>query len=427
VWRRNLYAAWLAQILSITGFGFVLPFVPFFIQELGVTEPESVRLWTGILSSAPALSMAIMAPVWGLLADRFGKKLMMLRAMAFGAVIMTLMAAARSVEMVLVLRVSQGLFTGTVTAAGALVATGTPKERLSYALGFLSSAAFIGISVGPMVGGLVAEALGYRASFLVGGAMLAAGFLLVLFLVKETNAPKVESPLPGPAEAVPAAQAPATPASPTADSSERPSRRGRLAGLVTLPMLGLFALIMVLRFVRALPIPFLPLYIQELRGQLEGSASATGLVSAGRGAVTALAALTIVRLGDRHSRLLLVGILLGLGGILTLPVFFARSLGAFSGLFILATFFLGGVEPLVQADLSSRVDPGRRGLLFGIQTSVANMGWFIAPLLGTLVSIRWGLPHIFLTLAVFLFITATIVTGIALRRTREDKNAHRTG
>ena len=133
MWRRNLHAAWLSQFLAIAGFGFVLPFVPFYIQELGVTDAEELRLWTGILAAAPALSMAIMAPIWGLLADRFGKKLMMLRAMFFGTIIMSLMATTRSVQAVLVLRICQGLFTGTITASAALVAGGTPKDKLSYA------------------------------------------------------------------------------------------------------------------------------------------------------------------------------------------------------------------------------------------------------------------------------------------------------
>ena len=313
------------------------------------------------------------------------------------------MAFARTAETVLVLRISQGLFTGSVTAAGALVATGTPKDRLSYALGLLSSGHFIGLSLGPLAGGLAAEWLGYRASFAIGSALLAAGFLLVWRLVQESDtaiATGREEAADGPEHAT---------------SPDEPGRRRRLAAFLTGPMLGLFALIMVLRFVRALPIPFLPLYVQELRGQLEGSASVTGFISAGRGVVTALAAVTIVRMGDRYSRLRLVGLLLAAGGLLSLPIFFARGLVPFAVLLVTATFFLGGVEPLVQADLSSRIPPRERGLLFGIQTSVSSMGWFAAPMVGTYVSIRWDLPHVFLTLTAALFVTAAIVMTVARR------------
>ncbi|MCK4514271.1 MAG: MFS transporter [Spirochaetaceae bacterium] len=404
MWRRNLYGAWLSQLLAIAGFGFVLPFVPFYIQELGVTNPDELRLWTGILSAAPALGMAIMAPIWGLLADRWGKKLMMLRAMFFGTIIMSLMAITQSVQAVLVLRICQGLFTGTMTAAAALVATGTPKHRLSYALGLLSSSTFIGISVGPMIGGLVAEWVGYRPSFLMGGAMVAIGFVLVLVLVHESDADASEDD------------------ESTIDEPELKRRPlGRLASVISMQMLGLFTLILILRFVRALPIPFLPLYVQELRGELAGSATATGMISAGRGAVTALSAVTITRLGDRHPRMLLVGILLAAAGVLSLPLYFAGSIWAFSAFLILATFFLGGVEPLIQADLSSRVSPARRGLLFGVQSSIASMGWFVAPLVGSLISIRLSIAHIFLILTVFLFITAAVVFVVYLRNVKDER------
>ncbi|MFW5684083.1 MAG: MFS transporter, partial [Spirochaetota bacterium] len=134
MWRRNLAFAWVAQILSLSGFGFAFPFIPFYIQELGVTDAEELRLWTGVLASAPALSMAVMAPIWGSIADRAGKKIMMLRAMLFGAIILASLSLSQSVTTVLVLRIAQGLFTGTMTAAAALVASGTPREKMSYAL-----------------------------------------------------------------------------------------------------------------------------------------------------------------------------------------------------------------------------------------------------------------------------------------------------
>ena len=394
-WRRNLYAAWLAQILSVTGFGFVLPFVPFYIQELGVTDPNQLRLWTGILSSAPALSMAIMAPIWGLIADRWGKKLMLLRAMFFGAIILSLLATTRTVQAVLVLRICQGLFTGTVTASAALVATGTPRDKLGFALGLLSSSTFIGISIGPAIGGFVAEWFGYRTSFLIGGGMLALGFIFVLLLVHEADSSVDEQTVPG--------------------QPSRPKLQKGTPRLITAGMIGLFLLILMLRFVRSLPIPFLPLYVQELRGQLAGSASTTGAISAGRGLVTAIAAVTLTRFGDKHARLVVVGILLAVAAVVSLPVFFASSLWSFAAILVAATFFLGGVEPLVQAELSSRVVPGRRGLLFGVQTAVSNIGWFVSPLVGSLISIRFGIRYIFLTLTIFLFITVSVVAVVYAR------------
>lgn len=417
MWRRTLTICWIAQVLSLAGFGFGVPFLPFFIQELGVTDPDDLRLWTGLLSSAPALTMAAIAPVWGLLADRLGKKVMMLRAMLAGSIILASFALVHSVSTVFVLRVVQGLFTGTVTASAALVASSTPKERLSYALGVLSSSNFIGISLGPMLGGISAEWFGYRPSFVIGAGILAAGFVLVLFVLKEerteATADPVEDGVSGGAGG--RRQAP----------GEEIGGSGRAAAgwraFVTVSMMGSLAMLLLLRFARALPVPFLPLYVQELRGTIEGAASATGFVSAGRGAVTALAALTITRLGDRHDKLRIITVLLGVTALLTFPLVAIDSLVGFSLLLIVATFFLGGIEPLLQADLSSRIPARRRGLLFGFQTTVGNLGWFAAPLIGSAVSIRFGIASVFLTLAVFLGITMGIAAMLSQRGARRAR------
>jgi DHA1 family multidrug resistance protein-like MFS transporter len=163
----------------------MLPFLPLFIQELGTTKAAEVRFWTGFLNALTSLCLAVMAPVWGIIADRYGRKLMILRAMLVGSVVVALMSLARSVWTVLALRIRQGLFTGTITAASALVAAGAPQKRLSFALGFLSSSTFIGMSFGPLIGGLSAEFIGYRHTFLVGAVFLLAGFFLVLFFIQE--------------------------------------------------------------------------------------------------------------------------------------------------------------------------------------------------------------------------------------------------
>jgi len=427
MWRRNLMIAWVAQILSLSAFGFAFPFLPFFIQELGVTDPDDLRLWTGLISSAPALSMAVMAPIWGVISDRFGKKIMLLRAMLFGAVILVTLSLAQSARAVFLLRIAQGALTGTMTASAALIATGTPRAKLSYALGMLSSSNFIGISLGPLIGGLAAERFGYRPSFIVGAVVMLAGFVLVLTSIHESSTDGADE-----ADVAPDAD------STTARGSDRPDVAKRVAtsetgdgaapatgwrSLLTTAIVGSLVMLLLLRFARALPVPFLPLHIQEMRGRLEGSASVTGLISAGRGAVTALAAVTITRLGDRHSKLRIVTVLLALATVFSIPVAFARSVAWFAVLIIVATFFLGGIEPLLQADLSSRVAPGRRGMLFGMTTTIGNLGWFAAPLVGSAVSIATGIHAVFLTLAVFLGITMSIALTLYLHGTRHARQS----
>jgi len=177
-------------------------------------------------------------------------------------------------------------------------------------------------------------------------------------------------------------------------------------------------MLLLLRFARALPVPFLPLYVQDLLGGLKGAASMTGVVSAARGAATALAAVTITRLGDRHPKMMIVTVLLLLASIFSVPVAYAPSLGWFTVLIVIATFFLGGIEPLLQAEISTLAPPRRRGFIFGIQTTVGNVGWFAAPLVGSAVSIRYGVNMIFLALAFFLVATMLIAGVLHLRGTR---------
>ena len=134
-WQRNLWAIWFAELTSIVGFTVVMPILPLYIPQLGITDPQAVTFWAGAIFSAQAVTMAIMSPVWGMLADRYGRKLMVQRAMFSGAAVIGLMGFATSVQQLVLLRALQGALTGTVTAANTLVASTTPRERTGYAMG----------------------------------------------------------------------------------------------------------------------------------------------------------------------------------------------------------------------------------------------------------------------------------------------------
>ncbi|MDC7225661.1 MAG: MFS transporter [Spirochaetales bacterium] len=400
-WRRNLYTVWFTQFLSLLGFGFGLPFIPYYIQELGVTDPEALKLWTGWLTSSPALALAIMAPVWGLLADRLGKKLMLIRAMAGGTLVLAGLGFVNSAQGVLILRIVQGLFTGTVTSSAALVASGTPDKKLSYALGFVSSSTFIGWSLGPAVGGLVAEHFGYRPSFLIGSGIMFAGLLLVLLLIQEPT-PEMAGRLS------------ATPEKNYTEGRKTGKSETRGLKLLTPLLFLLFFLFFFIRLSRVLPTPFLPLLVQEMRGTIEGSARITGLISGGVALAAAVSGLTLARLGDRMDRLKLLSLLIGAGA------FTSALIPAFSGFTIivisqlLTYFFIGGVEPLLMSITSEQVNSESRGFLFGIQTAVGSAAWFFSPLIGSRISVAYGTPAIFALFPVLLGFTT--ILSIAVRR-----------
>ena len=136
-WKRNLFATWFTQIFTITGFSISMPFLPFYIRTLGVTDANAIKFWVGVATAALSIAAAITAPVWGVLSDRHGRKVMLLRATLAGAIVSFCMGFAPNVQAFTVLRFVQGLFTGSIAAAAVLVSASTPKERLSYALGVL--------------------------------------------------------------------------------------------------------------------------------------------------------------------------------------------------------------------------------------------------------------------------------------------------
>ena len=182
---------WFAQFMAIFGFAFAFPFLPIYIRELGVRDPHELALWVGMAGGASGLALAITSPLWGLMADRFGRKPMLIRAMLGGGLTVFMIAFARGPLDVVLLRLVQGAFSGTVAATTTLVATGTPRERVGWAMGLMSSAVALGGAVGPLVGGIAGSYFGLRATFLAGGSLLLLAVVPVILAVKEAPLQRV--------------------------------------------------------------------------------------------------------------------------------------------------------------------------------------------------------------------------------------------
>ena len=153
-----------AQMVSMIGFSSIFPFLPLYVTSLGTTTALSVELCTGLVFSGQAFSMMLASPVWGALSDRWGRKVMVERAMFGGAVVIALMAHVRSAEELVALRILQGLVTGVMGAGNALVAAAVPRTRTGYAMGLMQVAMGLGLGLGPVLGGVVADAFGYPAA-----------------------------------------------------------------------------------------------------------------------------------------------------------------------------------------------------------------------------------------------------------------------
>ncbi len=391
-WKKNLYIIWATQILSIAGFGFVLPFLPYFIQEVGVTDPEELNRWVGLINAIAAVGMGIMAPLWGFLADKYGRKLMIVRAVASASILLFAMSYAKTVQGIFILRLLQGIFCGTVSASATLVSAGTPRERLSFALGFLASSTFIGFSFGPLLGGIAAEYLGYRLAFKIGGLLQAGGLVFVLIFVREM---RLQEPEP--------------------KGVRGDKRNGKANFLILALILGAFFF---LRFARMIMPPFVPLHVQNVLGTIDGASAAVGVISSLAALAAAAAGITIVRLADKMNKINLISICLVFGIVFSFPLFLTGGLVSFTVFYVLAMFSIGAVEPILQSYFAERTSANRRGRLFGIQTLIGSMGWFCAPLASSYVSNTFGISYVFLFGCVFIGVTLiyNVFAGWGIRR-----------
>ena len=383
-WRRTLYTVWVTQFIGVAGFSFVIPFMPYYIQELGITGVRNVALWSGLVTSAQAISMAIMAPIWGALSDRYGRKLMVLRASFAGAVVLTLMGFVTNVQQLLFLRVLQGMLTGTMSATTALVASQAPKERSGWALGSLQTALFLGVSLGPLLGGVSGDALGYRSSFYITGALLAlSGFLVLAFVHEEFD-----------------------PAMATA----RRSRPGLRHGLVLVLSSGVLVTILASRILlrigtRTLD-PILPLLVQSLLPAGSPVGVTTGVVAAASALGSAVGSPLIGGWSDRwgHRRLLVISAVAA--GLLYIPQAFIQDARWLILWQLLTGFAVGGTLSTLTALLSRASPRGREGVVFGLDASAISGANAIGPVLGAAATAWWGLR------APFFVATAMFAIGV---------------
>ena len=367
-WKRNLRVIWLAQFLSIMSFAFAIPFAPFYMQEeLGITDPKAIKFWVAVFAAAAPLTLALFSPLWGMLADRFGRRTMLLRAYFGGSVVLTLMGSVHSVEALVLLRLMQGMFTGTITASQALVSAGTPKARGGAALGALSAAVFSGSMAGAFLGGWISEFFGFRTAFHVSGCLMLVAALLVFFGVRERF---VAPQPPTESEAAAALLLP-----------------GRSPLSTAFPILLLMA---AMAFTGSFDGAFLPLLVQDVLGTVKGAALWTGSLQAVGGVAGILAGFTLGTLADRTGPARIgrysacgAGSFMFITGLSRwLPMLFAARFAT--------VFCAGGLDPVFQVWLS-RVTPEKcRGAVFGWAASAKSTGWMFAPVVSGMVAAAFG-------------------------------------
>lgn len=386
-WKRNLLWLWIAQLLSLIGFGFAIPFVPFYLQELGISGAERLRLWSGLFFALGGIPLAVATPVWGALADRVGRKPMSLRASLGGAVVLLGMGLARNPGQLLVFRAAQGVLTGTITANLTLALSGSPKSRTGLVIGMMNAAVFTGNALGPLLGGWIADRFGFRSSFYAASLFLLAAFLLTLLAVREEFVP------PPPRPRVP--------------PGRRLARLVRTGGLMT--VVGLIFLVGVNRY---LAWPLYPLLVREIALPRPGVATQAGIVSAMDGVAAMLAGVLVGLLADRGKILLLGTLSAVLAGLFLAPQGIAGIFYRLLPLVFGSAFAGGGVDAVLSILVARRVRPERRGAAFGLAGSAKSAGWALGGLGGGYLAAVLGFPAAFL-IGGALYLLLALLIGLA--------------
>ncbi|MBA2667847.1 MAG: MFS transporter [Trueperaceae bacterium] len=358
-WRRVLVVLFAAQFLTSVGFSTIFPFLPNYVEHLGSSTGLPILVLVTAVFSVQALAMMIASPIWGGLADRFGRKRMVERAMYTGAVLILLMAFVRSAEELVGLRLVQGLTTGVVSASTSMVAAVAPRERLGYAMGVMQTALWSGVSIGPVIGGLLEYFFGYRLAFVITAVLLLSGGVLVTTLVREVFVPP---------------------------KRERGGVRGFADGLSHVLRTPGVGTIFVVRFLawsgRTMIVPFLPLFVAALMAGAPAAGLVTGLAIGGSSFAGTLTSIALGRLGDRigHRTVLIGGALAT--GLLYLPLSLVSEPWHLIVLYTLTGGAIGGVLPALSAMLGQATDPKEAGAVYGLDNAVGAGARAVSPIIG---------------------------------------------
>jgi len=190
-WQRNVWALSLIVFTAFVGFQFFSPFLPLFVKELGVTDPADIAVWSGVLMAVTPGLAGLLGPLWGRLADRVGRKLMMVRSLAGFIVTIAAMGLVTSVTQLFVARLVQGIFAGFSVMAMALASVSCPRDKVPVAIGRVQSAQLLSAAVGPAAGGYIASHFGIRYAFFVTAGLCAVSLIGLIVLFREERPPEV--------------------------------------------------------------------------------------------------------------------------------------------------------------------------------------------------------------------------------------------
>lgn len=380
MWQRNLAVLWFANFSLMAGMSLVMPFLPLYIQQLGVHGTKATEMWAGLVFASNFVTAALFSPFWGRISDRFGRKPLLLRS-AFGIAMITfIMGLVQNVQELLALRLLMGVVAGFIPAAIALVATSTPKERVGYALGILQTGSVSGSIIGPLFGGFLADWVGgLREIFFITTGLNVIAALIVFFLVHENFQPAKN---PNPLEK---------------------AKRGLGALRGQGPLLAMFAVTFLLQFSMMNVEPILTLFLKHLDPTTMHLALYSGIVFSVTGFANILASPKLGKLGDRIGQKKILLVSLTGAGLMYLLQFFAQNIPEMIMIRFILGLTFGGLLPSVNVLIRKYAPAHLQGTAYGFNTSAMFVGNFFGPLFGGFVASNFGIRMIF-PITTFLFL-----------------------
>jgi MFS transporter, DHA1 family, multidrug resistance protein len=396
-WQRNQYAVVLSVALAFGAFELTQPFMPLYIRELGASDLADAAFWSGLISGVAPLCAAVMGPYWGSLADRYGRKPMVLRALVFISVLQLASAFVPNVQWLLVTRILMGLSAGFTAMAMALAIAVSPRERMAQAIGLVQAAQIAPAAIGPLIGGLLVDTFGLRTSLMLTGLMLIVPSCLLGFMVKES----FERP---PAER---------------SSSKAKGASGSIFALILIPgFAAALAILFVARFSDRALAPILPLYLVELDTPTAQLATITGVVVAA-GALAATCSSVVYGRWERpeNTRRLLIIALAG-GALFSALLALAGSWTEVVVLRALLGLLAGGTISLAYT-MGARLAPSdRSSVTLSVLASCGMLGSAIAPITAGVIS-QASLRAVFLMMAA-VYLIAVGLAAFPTRRMRGE-------
>jgi DHA1 family multidrug resistance protein-like MFS transporter len=387
-WKRNLWVCWFGAFVTATGLSQITPVLPLYIEELGIHNTAAIEQWSGIAFGITFIASSIFSPVWGRMADQYGRKPMLLRASLGMAIVIALMGLVNHVYQLVGLRLFMGVISGYISSAITLVATQTPRKFSGWALGTLSTGAAGGTLLGPLIGGYLSEIMGIRAVFFAIGALLLVTFTTTVLLVKEEFTPAHQRPL-----------------------------GIRAVWEIITDTKSIFAMF-ITTFIMQLALmsiePIITIYIKQLSSHARYVALISGIAFSAPGIASILASPRLGKLSDRIGpRKIILWALLS-AGILFIPQAFVRSPWELVALRFLLGIATAGLLPSVNSLISKNVPETVTGRIFGYNQSAQFLGSFGGAILGGQMAAFFGIRYVFFsTSALLLFNVFWVYTHVA--------------